>query len=113
MRLKVEHAEPGTDPTLIETPMRTQSGLAYAIKQNWWVVLGLAVVIFGLTRDKDAPKKQQADAPQPTPTAALVAELPAGWCEGPGGAPVPPGLYTIGSQQRRCENEAWFLIDEP
>jgi len=79
MRLKVEHAEPGTDPTLIETPMRTQSGLAYAIKQNWWVVLGLAVVIFGLTRDKDAPKKQ----------------------------------YTIGSQQRRCENEAWFLINEP
>jgi len=125
----VEHAEPGTDPTLIETPLRARSSGAEFLRRNWWIVLAVVVLIVlpRLTGDREKPQ----DAPKPQETAVIaqapqesVSGLPAGWCAGPlagyedqiqAGRRYEPGIYVVGNDFRevRCADAAWFLVDEP
>jgi hypothetical protein len=115
-RLRVEHAEPGTDPTLIETPMVTRGGGSEFLRKNWWIPLAIIalVVLPRVTGDRKKPenttKKQEVAAVQATATPAPG--LPAGWCESPGGFAVPPGEYVYGSEQRVCEAGVDTALEE-
>ena len=133
MRLRVEHAEPGTDPTSSDLPMRSTSGMSEFIRQNWWISLVVValVVLPRLTGGRETsqantvPQKDIVVA-ESTPTATLVpAETLVGWCVGPlpgyesqivAGRLYEPGIvYVVGNEftKVRCENAAWIFLDEP
>lgn len=114
--MKIEYAPPGTDPTQLATTA-PKLGLRAFLEKNWLLVAGLCALILLV------PKFIHFAPPEPVETEmAAVAEatvdpdmgpLPVpglpGWCEGPGGAPAPPGVHHIGNLVRICANGGWFL----
>ncbi len=116
-RLKVQYAEPGTDPT--RQPSEAPSvGLGAAIKDNWLLLVGICGLLIFAPRMLNRGKDPEIQA-SPTPTAEIIAvdaspigDDPFGeWCEGPHGIFAPPGEYYIGSDYKVCRRGSWYVVN--
>ena len=117
--MKIEYAEPGTDPTQIPSK-HAAIGPAAFLRSNGALLVGVAIfVILGATKflnngDKTAPTA----TPTPAPTAVVARVQPVdddaypGWCE-LNGTLIPPGEHQVGSEVRRCLEGIWFTDDGP
>jgi len=110
--MKIEYAEPGTDPTQIPST-RARMGAAAFFQDNWMLVIGVVFFAFlGATKFLDnGDSTSPAVAPTAAPTAVVVQRAPEegfpGWCE-LNGTLIPPGEHQIGNEIRRCLEGLWF-----
>ena len=107
--MRVEYAPPGTDPTQMATTA-PKLGLKAFLEKNWLLVAGvLGLILLAPKFLHFAPPETPAAAEiDPSAGPLTVPGLP-GWCEGPGGAPAPPGVHHIGNLVRICANGGWFI----
>jgi len=115
--MRIEYAPPGTNPTQMATTA-PKLGLKAFLEKNWLLVAGVCALVLLVPKflhfaPPETPVEPETVAVATAEVDPSAGPLPIpglpGWCEGPGGAPAPPGVHHIGNLVRICANGGWFI----